>query len=694
MDFETINLIRILMSRGMIFLTDTMVIADATQRQILYRLEKINDVLMLHSQEIITIGGSKEFIIPDNTRNFLIDYLYDQSDNENYYFNREERKQYIYLMLFINKEYISMQHLMQYLQISKSTIIQDMRELSDILFKSEISIEYDRIRGYYLKGFERLIRKEMMHIVMVLINDKMNHRVLNHFIKDHKLESFEYMKLIIEELAEKYEIKFVEDRLIEFIYIFIMIKARISSNQSQDDLYEDIPTIDLMNNFKEHEFTKSLFIYFFDNVDHEVDIQYLTSWILGISVSNVEESSADLLFIGDLVGKIIRRFEVISGTQFQDPEQIFRHVFSHFRPAYYRLLFKHPIINPLLDTIVNEYSELYSIVKETMKPFIEILGSEIPEEEIAYLTMHFSSVYNQKKRSNKRKYKGLIVCLNGVGSSVILYNELRSMFDEIEFYRPLEASKFNLDDYQTDVIFTTHYFKELRVLNVPVIKVSPVMDAMDKFQIIQDTRLSLGIDKNETLYVDGVLNVIRNHFEKIDNEPKLKSELMNVLMASKNEGYEKPLDQSDTLRFIDMIQPSRILLNVKAENWKDAIQIISQPLLRSNIISESYIKAMTNMHESEVSYFVIAPLVAIPHTTPNHGAYMHAFSMGVLEEPISFGDKSKPVKYVFCLSAPDNHTHISAMAEFLDIINRPCFNQVLDNARSVDEIYTYFLSNI
>lgn len=694
MDFETINLIRILLSRGMIFLTDTMVIADATQRQILYRLEKINDVLMLHNQEIITIGGSKEFKIPDNTRKFLIDYLYDQSDNENYYFNKEERKQYIYLMLFINKEFISMQHLMQYLQISKSTIIQDMRELSDILYKSEISIEYDRIRGYYLKGFERLIRKEMMHIVMILINDKMNHRVLNHFIEDHNLESFEYVKLIIEEIAEKYDIKFVEDRLIEFIYIFIMIKTRISSSQSQDDLYDDIPTLDLMNNFKEHEFTKSLFDYFFDNEDHEVDIQYLTSWILGISVANVEESSADLLFIGDLVGKIIRRFELISGTQFQNPEQIFRHVFSHFRPAYYRLLFKHPIVNPLLDTIVNEYSELYSIVKETMKPFTDILGSDIPEEEIAYLTMHFSSVYSQEKKVNNKKYKGLIVCLNGVGSSVILYNELSSMFDEIEFYKPLEASKLNLDDYKTDIIFTTHYFRELRTLDIPIIKVSPVMDAMDKFQIIQETRLSLGIDKNETLYVDGILNVIRNHFDSIDNEAKLKSDLLNVITASKKGIYENPSNLSDTLKFIDMIQPSHILLDVKAHNWKEAIEIVCQPLLKSNIISESYIKAMTNMHESEVSYFVIAPLIAMPHTRPIHGAYMHAFSMGILDEAISFGETSKPVKYVFCLSAPDNYTHISAMAEFLDIINRPCFSQTMDNAQSVDEIYTYFISQM
>ncbi len=680
MDFETLNLINLLISRPIVFLFDALIVLDATQRQVLYRLDKINYYLESSRQPIITLGENKEFQIHESTRIHLFDYLYSQNQMSEYNMNRQERKKYIYLMMFINQEYLSLQHFLQTLKVSRSTLLQDIRELSESLTEDNIKVVNDRTNGYFLEGKERLIRKHMMNIILDFVGVHHNYRVLNLFLYNHQLETIDYMKILIDKLSIKYGIVFVEDRLYEFMYIFIMIKNRIMYLKSDQNLYYDIPKIELMNTFKEYDFTKELLSNFFkEDLDYfEVDIQYLTSWIIGVSVGDILEDSADLLFIGELVGKIIKRFELVSGVKFDDAETIYRHIYSHFRPAYYRLLFKHPILNPLSDKVVSEYNELYKLVYETMRPISKILESKIPQEELAYLTLHFLPAYKTVKKLKRIRLKALIICLNGVGSSAILYNELSDMFPDFEFFKPLEVSKVDFNKYDPDIVFTTHYFKELIESETPIVKVSPVMDALAKSQIIQEANLRLGLEKSEIVYLEGIMNAIRSHFTTIEDETQLKNEILNVLQFSQKSHYN--IKDQNMLRLSDLIKSDFILFDIEARDWKEAIVKSGQPLIEHSIVSTSYIEHIVNMHESEVNNFVIVPNVAMPHTISERGSLKHGISIGVLKEPIVFGcDPKNEVKYIFVLSSPDNHRHLNAMGEFLSLLSDKEFFKNLDH---------------
>ena len=140
---------------------------------------------------------------------------------------------------------------------------------------------------------------------------------------------------------------------------------------------------------KEYAFTVQLLENYKDTENiQKADINYITAWILGISFGDVREDTKDCVIIAELVGKIMTRFESLSGSHYQNTEEIFVQLYSHFRPAYYRLIFHLPILNPLRERIQAEYQELYALVAETMKPFSVLWGEEIPADEIAYLTMH------------------------------------------------------------------------------------------------------------------------------------------------------------------------------------------------------------------------------------------------------------------------------------------------------------------
>lgn len=690
MDKEIVALVGMILRSSFLTIFDVSSKTGATKRQINYRIEKLNQLLTDNEKLPILIGNQKEFLIDGESRNFLANYLFDLKDTTEYNLDRSERKMYLYCWMFIDQEYLSLNHFITELNISKSTIIQDLNELAHDLKDHNITIKNDRFKGYYLEGSEMDIRRYMMKIIISSISDHLNTHVFDMFIEDLHLYTFEFAKLIIKELADEYSIVFVEDRLVEFIYIFILLTTRIVSGLHIDRNTYDMPNIDMIKTFKEYEFTNALinFFPFKDKID-EQDRKYLSSWILGISIGNVEDKSEDCLIIGQMVGKIMTRFELLSGVKYKNLELIFRHIFSHFRPAYYRLLFRLPIVNPLKNRVKEEYADLYALVKETMKPFKEIFSEEVGDDELAYLTMHFASVYTSRSEDRKsNRKKALIVCLNGIGSSVILYNELRSLFPEIDFLNPIEVSSFDIDEYPVDIIFTTKIFKNLIGLSIPVIKVNPLMDANERFYVFREVVSRLDNYGSISPRSEEITSILRKYLGVVPNEDQLVSELLNAYLRIPNEQTTKPDIEKVSLR--DMISVSNIRLKVECETPEEALRISGNLLVESENVLESYVDEVIRLQKSRPTYFVLAPGIALPHTSPENGALKEAIAIITLKNPIEFGDSdNNPVKYIFFLSALDNQRHIGAMGELLELMNNHMFLSLLDQSNDSNELMHY-----
>lgn len=690
MDKDIIALVRLIVKRSFTTLYDVEKETDATKRQITYRLDKLNQLIEDNGFQAIILGSQKEFLIEEATRDFLVQFLFDSHEDIEYYLDRDERKIYLYLWMFIDREYLSLQHFMSMLQVSKSTVIQDLSELTDELKDEHITLAYDRLHGYYLDGAEMGIRRYMMRLVISSISEHQNTHVLDRFIDEQHLNTFDFSKLIIQELADKYDIVFVEDRLVEFIYILILLNTRIVDGKNVNKDAYDLPNIDMISTFKEYEFTTALIDFFpYRDKINDQDRKYISSWILGISVGNVEDKNEDCLIIGQIVGKIMTRFELLSGIRYRDSEQIFRHIFSHFRPAYYRLLFKLPIVNPLKNRVKEEYPALYSLVKETMKPFWEIFEEEIGDDELAYLTMHFATIYTENKKEQvlKRK-KALIICLNGIGSSVILYNELKSLFPEIEFLLPIELSQFNPEEYDVDIIFTTKIFKELVGIPLPIVKVSPIMDANERYTVFREVVTHLGNYGTLTPRAEEITAILEKHLGSIPNEKQLVAELMNYYLRVPQEQLTKI--ERGSLRLIDMMTETMIELNVEASSADEALRISGGILVNQGFVHQSYVDAVIKSHHMRPSYYVIAPQIAFPHTTPDHGVVKPGISLVTLQKPLFFGNKENdPVKYIFFLAAVDNQRHIQAMGELLELMNNSDFLQLLDRSNNPSEVIQF-----
>lgn len=701
MDKEIVVILEALLNSSSITATSLQEEYNYTKRQVIYRINKINDMLKAKKVPLIYLKSNKEIVINKETKEEIKVILGKNYSKNTYYFSKEERILCIYLMLFINMEYLSINHLTDFLKVSRSTANSDFKELLPELKEKGILVKNSRVNGYYLAGSEIEIRRVLIKNIIESLSNKNSSRVFDIFIKEYKLDSYNEAKENILTLARKFGITFVEDRLIEFIYIFIFLKARMYSKRRNTMENIDIPKVSAMSSMKEYKFAKELLeMYEEEDIIKKHDITYISAWVLGISVGNYDEDTEDRPLISEIVNKITMKFRYLSGMYYISQKKIYEQLYSHFRPAYYRLLFKLPIYNPLCSKVKEEYKLVYRIVSNTMNEFYSLFGEEIQEEELAYLTMHFAVFFSDRNECGEfRKKVALVTCSNGVGSSVILHSELTSLFPDIHFLPPVEMSSLKNFADSVDIIFTTNYKVEGIRPEIPVIKVSPVMTAQEKYKVAREVYIKLGEIYFKQPKVDEVMEIIKKYAD-ITSEDMLSNELSAYFRHIENPKQSENLTENHTIKegegpmLSEITNKSLIRLNIQAKDWEDAIRQSASALVENDKVSQEYVDAMITSTKEAGPYIVITKHVALPHARPEAGAKDIAIGIATLETPIEFGnDENDPVKYVFCLSAVDSNSHLRAMSELVELLDNEEFFRTLDNAKNTDDIMKFIKEN-
>lgn len=688
MDNELLALMTLLSKKTYLSLTELESDAMATRRQITYRLDKLNN--LLKEANITPVIYGKEIQLSAKTKEAIQGMVKNFSHDHTYFLKKEERLIYLFLMLFINPGYLSLNHFIDALKISRSTVLLDLKDLEAELKEYHIEIRNNRTKGYYLRGAEFEIRRCMMRHVIYMLSEEHNGLLFDAFIDDFNLDIFDYSRLVILELAKRHNIRFVEDRLTEFIYIFIFLKRRMLSGISVTEEIEEYMNMDMMRTMKEYQFTTDL-LNNYKNTDciPQADINYISAWILGISFGDIDEDTKDCITISDIISKIMVRFELLSGTHYKDTSDIFIQLYGHIRPAYYRLLFKLPIFNPLAQKVKNEYSKLYHLVEETMKPLAPIFGQDIPEEELAYLTMHFAAIYTGNGTVNKDSLKtALVVCSNGIGSSAILYSELVGLFPEMRFLPPADSSGIRNIDEKIDIIFATSAIDFEEDIKIPIVRVSPVMTTQERYQTVREVYLQLGAIYSKQPDVEKVMEIVSHH-ASVNDERGLYHELVAYFSGIK---MKKEIESD--IHLLDMVSEKLIQLNLEASSWEEAIRLSFAPLLDQKLVTMEYVDEAVRGVKRVGPYIVITKHVALPHAKADAGALGCGMGITVLKNPIVFNNPANdPVKYIFPLSANDNQAHLAAMSELLEYFVDEKFYEILDKAEKPSEIIDYLEKN-
>ena len=573
------------------------------------------------------------------------------------YIFQHERLDMIILYLLLYPDYISNYHLQDLLRMSKNSVVADLKDIRELLKNQSISLQYRRSEGYYLEGTGSQLRQLLERTIEKLMRLESGRFILDYVLKECRIATkdaaiFSQIRM----LSEKYQLTFIfENVKIVSLVMAVLNEIEIEGDyQVKQEDYRNIKETALLKLVEELEEE-------YPRLARERD--YILSRLAGCLQGNLDLNPDPTVVL--IMDEIIKQVKANTGLEFPTGIPFRKNLYAHLYPSYYRLLFNISLHNPLTHQIKREYRSLYELIRRSLKPLEEMTGKQLSSDEIAYFTIHFGGyLQSQVKRREAKDLRAIIVCPNGVSTSLILQSELEKIFPRMEF-QAISRSHFktvdNMERDDVQVIFSTTHLES----QDKVFLVKPLMTSIEKILLKRRVYEYLHLEKEDVVSIDELMGIVAK-YTTIKNEEGLKNELIHYLFAQNNQ----QLLGGDSLT--DLLKEELIQQVDSVSNWQDAVCLAAQPLLANGYIEESYIQAMIASINETGPYIVLAPKVAVPHASPDAGVHQLGISLLQVKEPVDFSeddDDDKKVQLIFVLAAVDSTAHLRALQELALILD-------------------------
>ncbi|CAH0346484.1 BglG family transcription antiterminator [Bacillus sp. CECT 9360] len=656
--------------------TTMLQLMDQTQlskRQIKYDLDKINYWLRERDLPSIHYSRNQYILIPKIVSEFVATVPLPEED---FVFTEEERALVIYVYLFARSEPISSVHFTSLLKVSKNTVLSDISKMNHKMSSLLIKIEYSRKSGYHIKGTEFDKRVLLMNNLSKLLEKPYGEKIIHYLLrKSERMSNLDQITQTLQMLAKKFELDFVEDRLIQFAYFLQFCYFR---HVEKKLVFMHCNELDVLMQDPIKEIATEL-AQLLSLEQTESEIGYLIIQLHGVFLGNATVVKDENDFLLSICERIVSEFESKACVTFEKKNEVVETLYQHIKPAYYRMKYRIPISNPLLDQIKNEHKELYIIVKELLLPFETLLNITIPDEEIGFIAIHFGALLEKPKQLLPKKKVAIIVCPSGISSSLMVKHQLESLFSELFIEKTMSLQEFNSSSLrEIDLIFSTVPLQTER--NFYLVK--PIMTPVEKSSLVNEVYQDLFGIEHQGVSTREIIQLIENYATIFDKKG-LKDALNKLSFQQRAEA-----NKGDLPVLTDLIMKDTIQFENSLSGWEEAIEVAAKPLLMKGVIEPSYIDAMIDNVKTMGPYIIIGPEIAIPHARPETGVNRIGMSFLKLQQPVHFlNDERFPVSLLFCIAAIDNSSHLKALSQLTKLLSKKENVEKLKSFKNSDEVF-------
>lgn len=204
---------------------------NMTRGQLNYDIQKINEWLCENHFEKMkrTKNGyfilSKEVVKKYQTKNSSVNQA------EFYLFSKEERIYLIEIMLLSKEEYLSLNHFIDALKLSKNTILRSLKELEKSIVFYHLKLKYSRSNGYFIDG-EEWNKRELLRDALNLLAENSNscEQIIRFAQLDEKQLSYYKQKLTL--IKKELNVRFTDEQIAVLPSFFLLIARRIEKGKT------------------------------------------------------------------------------------------------------------------------------------------------------------------------------------------------------------------------------------------------------------------------------------------------------------------------------------------------------------------------------------------------------------------------------------------------------------------------------
>ncbi|MGG1631104.1 BglG family transcription antiterminator [Rossellomorea sp. NRS-1567] len=642
---------------------------NLSQRTIYYDLDQINSWLRTEGVEPIESQHGKGLFLPPESKSQLMVSKDQSFEDWQYQLSKEEREVLIKASILLEEQDASMQRFMDLTSMSRGTIAKVIKDIKKEFREAGLDLYYKKGSGYRLMGPEEAKRTMLSTILATIFSHQDWQNVRNEVHRmiqpeaDTWSQETEQRRLVREILyeAEKELGLTLTDEMVEILSLqLLMIIKRIELQKYTSVPDEEKEVLKQTEAYRAAlHITNKLDVTFPDD-----EVCFITMNLLGSKVQQDNfnrYTEQELSGLKEVVQRMIHDFQLYSCVVFDDKKGLEENLISHIKPTFYRLKYGLSIANDLSDSIQTTYPDIFHLTKRVMRHLELYVGKTVPDEEAAYITLHFGGWLTKEKKKVETKFRALIVCENGIGTSNMLRTQLENLIAGLNVITTLSMREYRTNTYEADIIFSTNYIKEK---DIPVIHVPAILTNLEKERVMQRMNEFFDSKPNEKNRTDLLMDVIKRH-ATVHEEDALKRDLVQLLEQTTPTIKElrKPM-------LNELLTEQTIQLKDRVTSWEEAIRVASEPLVDQQSIRPDYVDAMITNVKELGPYIVIAPNIAIPHARPETGVEQLGMSFLRLEEPVYFTEKEKHrAQLIIVLAAIDNQTHLKALAQLTELLS-------------------------
>ncbi|KAB7668381.1 BglG family transcription antiterminator [Bacillus sp. B1-b2] len=644
-----------------------------SERTLRNELGLINDYLSNNSYPLVSTkrGIGMKLPIPIHDGEHLLAQL--NGEKERDYFLPEERFLALILNIAESSKVTLLYEMEEVLQVSKSTLDDDMRKLRQYLDKYAVNVVSLTKQGIVFQGEERSIRSMLFDVInsMTVMENLMSG-------KDQISELSYSERMVVNYLGEE-TIRRLHELYEEHLKNFRPDMNDVYRNQLTLLLAVWVKRVRDGNTVSEvakirRELNEGEVRHYIDEVCKAIDlypslneIKYITFTVEAFHSKDMNNSldwvSAQLLTI-----QLIAHVEKKTGIPFSlEEEDLYEGLYRHIIGLLSRAKHQVKAFNPLKNTIRDSYPAIYQAVASFSRHIEEYTKKTLSNDEVAFLTIYFSTSTSRMKQDEQYVYQAVVVCNHGISTGRLLAANLKEQFN-IEIVAVLSSYELNfIGKLDVDLIFTTIPIEQQRK---PMLLLNPILRDSDKKEnkaFLKENETKRRIVSSEldaTKLLQDILSLMGTSNGKVTKESYLS--LVNTFKEHRlkiNTREIQPMLQ-------DVLKDTNILLHQHCKDWKEVIRRVASPLVSEGSIGENYVQAMIKSVEEYGPYIVIGKNLALAHARPEDGVHKLGVSVMTLKEPVHFGnEENDPVKIVFCLAAVDSYSHLNIMRSLVELIN-------------------------
>ena len=609
---------------------------NVTTRSIRTYIKQLNDNLGEDIAQIIYVKGHGYKLEIKN--NEIFELLFEENRKISFDFNVKDER-ILYLLDFFTEldEVITIDQLADKLSVGRTTIINDIKSVREILKEYNLDLIKKQNFGMWLKGNE--FDKRLL-LLNHIYKDSKNDLINSKYIPDIEQDYLNELKDCILKLFKECDF-YTTDQIFEQTIKYILIQ--VGRIKRGNEMFKYDKRFDLLGSYQEYSISKKIKIIIEDIFDirlNEYETLYLTLPLVSGNAAPISKCVSNKPKLRDNIEELlelifkeiyIRMGIVISDQCFKDG------LGYHLEFVLNRLLFNIKTKNLLLDEIKENYVLPYNLAKITADVIEDAYNLTLSEDEIGHIAVHFIS-YVEKNIIENTLEKVAIICSTGLGATNLIKTRIKKTIGshvKIDTFSVFEIDEVDFSNY--DLVFTTN---DVDINSDVVLKIDTILD---------ENKLKNKIEK--VIYLN---NNSSNHLKNI----KLSEDLL--MDSFLNEEYFYVLNK---------------------KTISSALKTMIDSMIENGIVGEKFKKEILEREKTRPTIFDSGLL--LPHSVNDESDGMY-ISVGILNKPIEYMGVPIKVIMIIAFSNDDSNSDllVKIYEEALSIGKNEKYINLLSKCRS------------